>query len=169
MQFLKSIMLIMIVLASMLIGILISKKYSKRVEELREIKTALNMLETKIRFTYEPLPEVFNQIASTTSQNIGEIFSKASFNMKDMVAQEAWEKALEETNLNLNQEDLNILKKMGNLLGKTDADGQISEIRLTNSFVNMQINKAEEEKNKNAKMYRTLGTVIGLAIVIILF
>ena len=32
----------------------------------------------------------------------------------------------------------------------------------------MQIEKAEDERKKNEKMYRTLGSVIGLAIVIIL-
>lgn len=32
----------------------------------------------------------------------------------------------------------------------------------------MQIEKAEKEKAKNEKLYKTLGTVIGLAIVIIL-
>ena len=169
MQILKIIMLIMIVLACMLIGIIISKRYSKRVEELREIRTALNMLETKIKFTYEPLPEIFNQISSNLSQNMGEIFAKASSNMNNMLAKEAWEKALDKNNFNMNQEDINILKKMGGLLGKTDVDGQISEIKLTNSFINTQIKKAEEEKEKNAKMYRTLGTVVGLAIVIILF
>lgn len=47
-------------------------------------------------------------------------------------------------------------------------EGQVSEIELTSSFIDMQINKAEEERKKNEKMYRTLGTVIGLAIVIIL-
>lgn len=32
----------------------------------------------------------------------------------------------------------------------------------------MQIEKAEEERKKNEKMYKTLGVVIGLAVVIIL-
>ena len=58
---------------------------------------------------------------------------------------------------------------MENYYGKTDISGQISEIDLTNTFLDMQIEKAENEKRKNQKMYKTLGTVIGLAIVIILF
>lgn len=52
--------------------------------------------------------------------------------------------------------------------GKTDVEGQVAQIETTKSFIDVQINKAEEERNKNEKMYKTLGTVIGIAIVIIL-
>lgn len=47
-------------------------------------------------------------------------------------------------------------------------DGQVSEFKLTSSYIDAQIEKAEEEKKKNEKLYRTLGTIIGLAIIIIL-
>ena len=57
---------------------------------------------------------------------------------------------------------------MANFCGKTDVEGQISEIRITSDFVDTQIKKAEEECKKNEKLYRTLGTIVGLAIVIIL-
>ncbi len=60
------------------------------------------------------------------------------------------------------------LKKLGKLLGQTDVEGQISEIELTESFLDMQIIKAEEERKKNQKLYKTLGIVTGLIFVIIL-
>ena len=54
------------------------------------------------------------------------------------------------------------------MLGKTDVNGQLSEIELTMSFLDTQITVAQEECKKNEKMYRTLGTIFGLAIIIIL-
>ena len=36
------------------------------------------------------------------------------------------------------------------------------------NFLDIQISYAEESKKKNEKMYRTLGTIFGLAIIIIL-
>ena len=54
------------------------------------------------------------------------------------------------------------------MLGKTDLEGQVSEIKLVQNFLNTQIDIAEKEKQKNEKLYKTLGGVIGLAIVIIL-
>lgn len=52
--------------------------------------------------------------------------------------------------------------------GKTDVEGQISELEVTGNFIDTQIVKAEEERKKNEKLYKTLGTIVGLAIVIIL-
>ena len=61
-----------------------------------------------------------------------------------------------------------ILKELGKVLGQTDADSQVNEIEVTESFLNMQIEKAEEARKKNQKMYKTLGVVVGLVFVIIL-
>ncbi|MBR3163256.1 MAG: hypothetical protein IKF17_04070 [Clostridia bacterium] len=47
-------------------------------------------------------------------------------------------------------------------------DGQVSQIEVTKAFIDMQINKAEEERRKNEKLYKTLGITIGLALVILL-
>ena len=57
---------------------------------------------------------------------------------------------------------------MSKLLGKTNLEGQVSEIKLTQSFLKKQIEYAEQERQKNEKLYKTLGMTIGLAIVILL-
>ena len=92
MQILKYILLVIIFSLSAGIGFTISKIYENRVKELREFQNILNFMKTKIKFTYEPLLEIFTQIE-----------------------------------------------------------------------------KAEEEKKKNQKMYKTLGVVVGLVFCIILF
>ena len=70
--------------------------------------------------------------------------------------------------ISITQEDKDILKELGKVLGQTDADSQVNEIEVTESFLNMQIEKAEEARKKNQKMYKTLGVVVGLVFVIIL-
>lgn len=157
-----------IFLSSSAIGLLISKKYEERVNELKEFKNALNMFETKIKFTYEPIPEIFDQIAKQMKTTVGRTFKLASSNMEVLTAGDAWDIAVDTNSLNINDEDKNILKNLSKLLGKTDIDGQISQIELTSKFLDEQIEKAEKERTKSEKMYRTLGMVIGLAIVIIL-
>ena len=166
----KFIILITIFAGSTSIGFLMSKKYKNRVIELREFKNAINTLETKIKFTYEPIPEIFKQISENLQNNISKIFERASKYIGDCTTKQAWNKAIEEIkpNLSLNNEDIKIMQDLGNLLGKTDVSGQISEIEVTSSFIDTQIIKAEDERKKNEKMYRNLGTIVGLAIVIIL-
>ncbi len=165
---LKIIIYSCIFLSSSAIGVLISRKYEERVNELKEFKNALNMFKTKIKFTYEPIPEIFEQISSQIESNTGKIFKLASSNMEVLTAGDAWSLAVDTDILSINQEDKNILKNLSKLLGQTDVEGQINQIELTAKFLDEQIVKAEQERIKCEKMYRTLGMVIGLAIVIIL-
>ena len=165
---LKYIMIFLVFLISFLIGNLISKKYILRVKELKDFKNALNIIESKIKFTYEPLPEIFIQTSKLLSKNISAIFTQASNNMKSLNAEEAWNKSLEEASTNLYKEDIENMKNFGKMLGKTDKEGQISSLELTKTFIEMQIEKAKIEEEKNSKMYKTLGAIIGLAFVIIL-
>ena len=82
MQVIKYLMLLLILLSSTYIGILISKKYTNRVKELKQMKNALNIFSTKIKFTYEPIPEMFYEISNKIEAQIGEIFKNASEKMK---------------------------------------------------------------------------------------
>ena len=130
----KFILLSVILGISAFIGITISKKYSTRVRELKEMQRALHIFEEKIKFTYQPIPEVFAEIAEKCIPSIAQIF----------------------------------LKVLSKMLGNTALDGQVSEIRLTEKFIDTKIKEAELEKSKNEKLYKTLGLSVGMAIVIIL-
>ena len=152
----KIIIYSLIFLTCSAIGLLKSQKYTHRVNELKEFKNGLNMFKTKIRFTYEPLPEIFKQISGSISPSIGSIFKIASHNMKFYAAGDAWVKAIDTDILNINVEDKNILKDLSKLLGATDLQGQISQIELTENFLDEQIKKAENEREKSESMYRKL-------------
>lgn len=169
MQGIKYILLTGIFGFSTAIGILISKSYQNRVVELKEFKNVLNIMKTKIKFTYEPLAEIFKQIAKENQTSIERIFGQMANQLTYNQAKDVWEDCIQNADISIKQEDKDILKKLGKLLGQTDVDGQVSEIEVTESFLDMQIEKAEEEKKKNQKIYKTLGVVAGLVFVIILF
>lgn len=155
-----------IFLSCSLIGILISKKYVNRVNELREFKNALNMFKTKIRYTYEPIPDIFVEISKSTNSNISAVFKKAAEKMDVCTAGEAWDLALKLEDLNIDEEDKETLKNLSKMLGKTDLEGQLNQIEMTIDFLDKQIKKAEIQKDKSEKMYRTLGVITGIGIVI---
>jgi len=171
MIFFKYIVLFFIFLVSAGIGNLISKKYRNRVYELKSFKEAFNILEAKIKFTYEPLGDIFEEISNLFYKNIiKSVFIDARKNMNNMDLKTSWCTSLDVNKIktSLNNEDINVLKNLGNMLGKTDVEGQLSEIKLNMNFLDTQIMNAEEYCKKNEKMYRTLGTIFGLAIIIIL-
>lgn len=169
MQVIKYFMLFFIFIFCCIIGAAISKKYTYRLEELREMKTALNMFKYKIKFTYEPIPDIFEDISKNMKTNISKIFVLARNFMSSENAGQAWEKSIDISDNYLNKEDKNAIKMLSKMLGITDSEGQISQIEITETFLNKQIEEAEIEKNKNEKLYKKLGITIGLVIVVILF
>ena len=75
---------------------------------------------------------------------------------------------LEETKTNLASEDIEVLKGLSPLLGKVDLEGQAREITLVDTFLDTQLEKAEEMCRKNNKLYKNLGVTVGIAIAIIM-
>jgi stage III sporulation protein AB len=146
----------------------ISNRYSQRANNLRQMKKALNILEAKIVYTYEPLPDIFLEISKKMNGDVGKLFFVARKYMEIDFAGDAWEKSINDSNIILQEEDKEALKSLGKLLGNTDVDGQISQIRLVNNFLDIQIEEAIESKNKNEKLYKKLGVIVGIAVVIVL-
>lgn len=169
MVIIKSLILLGIMGICTQIGIMKSKTYKYRLEQLQEIKNILNIFKTKIKFTYEPIPEIFENIAENTEdKKIREIFRKAAEDMKYLPAGQAFDKNVDNVETYLLEEDKKAIKTLSKLLGKTDIEGQISEIELTDTYIDEQIEKAKQNKSKNEKLYKTMGVIVGLTIVIIL-
>lgn len=156
MLLIKCIMLLAVFGTISMIGIKVSKKYVERVNNLKQIKKALNIFEAKITYTYEELPDIFLEISKKIKGDVGELFFDARKNMELDFAGEAWEKSINNSNIVLLEEDKEALKSLGKLLGKTDIEGQISQVRLVNIFLDEQIKGATESRNKNEVMYKKL-------------
>ena len=170
MGIIKSLFLIAIFGLAVYVGNSQASKYINRLKELISIKSALNIFENKIKFTQSPLEEIFKNIAENCSEkNIKNIFEQLVIDInKNINLHKSWLDTINSKETNLNDEDKKILIDMGKILGSTDVDGQVSNIKITSSFIDRQIEKAEQEKEKNVKMFRTLGIVSGLTIIIIL-
>lgn len=116
MQIIKYCMLFFVFILSILIGRYVSQKYRYRLEELEEIKNALNIFKTKIKFTYEPIPEIFEEISKNTNYNISKLFKNTIENMQYETASLAWDKAIDEFLGNLKKEDKQAIKTLSKLL-----------------------------------------------------
>lgn len=156
-EIIKNINIFIIFCICLIIGKQLAKKYKNRVYELEELKIALNIFKTKLKFTYEPLPEIFKDISEKISNTcIKNIFIIALEKMQELSAEKAWEEAILENVDDLNKEDKNIIKTLSKLLGQLDIEGQISRIEITEELLEKQIENAINEKQKNEKLYRTI-------------
>jgi len=172
MEILRYFFLFGIVAGSTSIGFIISKGYSERLDELNAFNTLINILQNTIKFTKLPLKDIFEQIGNITIKTrVKNIFISCSKKIKDTALEKAWKQAIDEEMdyLNMKNEDFDVIETLGNTLGKTDIDGQMNELNQFKERLNIQIKQAEEEKRKNSKMFKSLGTIAGLVLVIILF
>ena len=172
MGFIRYIFLLLIIIGSTSIGFLLAKRYNSRIQELKKFLNLINIFQNKMKFTHKPLKDIMEETAKISNEDeISDIFLSASVKLKEKPLEMAWKESIDEKTflLNLKKEDIDLIKSLSNLLGKTDIDGQMSEIEQFKILLNSNIKNAEEEKEKNAKMYKSLGTIIGLAIVIILY
>lgn len=119
MQIIKYIMLFFLFISSTILGKMLSQKYVERVKELEDIKNALNIFKTKIKFTYSPISEIFEEISlNSSTKNVSSLFLESKENMKELSASDSWLEALEEIskNMNLQDEDIQKLKTLSKLL-----------------------------------------------------
>ena len=166
MIFIKFLNLGLIVFICFYLGELKAKTYENRVLELNKFQNSLVMFKSKLEFTYETIKEVFLEISQIIYENKNNIFINTLKNNKEIYV--SWTEAIDNEKNNFTCEDKEIIKMFGKLLGKTDIKGQLSQIELTQKLIEKQIEKAECEKDKNSKLYKTVGIISGMAICIIL-
>lgn len=169
MWFIKSLLLFFIFSGSSILGVMVADNYRNRTKELYELKKAFNFFKSRIQYTYEPLKDIFEQISKDIiEENISDIFLNAKNNLETLSAVDSWETAINNSRTSLKKNDIEIIKNFGKILGQTDINGQINQTKLTLDFIENHIKNSEEEQAKNEKLYKTLGVISGLGLVIIL-
>lgn len=169
----KIFLLLLILGVSVIIGSIISSKYSRRVKELQDLITSLEVFETRIRYTYDTIPNCFLFIAKHIKSNVSKIFENAGDrlkNDKNISAGTCLETVIDEEKmfLCLNNEDIEVLKGLCVSLGQTNIEGQNKNIRMILQSLDARLVDAVSEKNKNYKLSRNMGIVVGLMIAILL-
>lgn len=169
----KIISLLLIVALSSFIGVLISNKYNMRVKEIEDIICALDLLETRVKYTYDTIADSFEFIAGNMKTKAYRIFMITASHLldnKNMSAGDIFRNVVEEERifLSLNKEDSEVLKGLGTSLGQMDLEGQLKNIILVKQLLEKQLQEANDEKNKNFKITRNMGVFVGLIIMIIL-
>lgn len=170
---LKIIGCMLVVVSTSYLGFLFSKKYADRPLQLKMLQGMLHMFETEVYYLSSPIGEAFVKITRLNSGPAANIFRSAAEYIESdegLSAFEAWERAVRDNvgRTAFTEEDGDILISFGKSLGNSDMEGQLKNIRFFIAQLKLQEEKAEENRRKNEKLYKHLGVLAGLAIVIIL-
>ena len=164
---------ILIISASGLMGILLSNRLSLRYKELNNLRSSMQLLETEITYGATPLPFALMSISQKTEGLVSRFFSNVAFSLMDrsyFTITDAWchgvEAVLSESPFSLADKEL--IGSFGTVLGCSDREDQKKHFELFYIQIKQQANTAQEEIYKSARMYRSLGFLLGITIFIIL-
>ncbi|UMZ73962.1 hypothetical protein [Natranaerofaba carboxydovora] len=156
------------------IGTKIAWTYRKRPHQLQQLEVQIRSLSSVIDYTATPIPEIFEDLASRYPKETGKIFSEISGLLNEsqdptISLEEAFKTCLEdlEHELSLTSADWEILESLFFNLGKSHRDDQIKLIELTLYQLKNAKNEAEEDRKKNEKMWRYLGVLAGLLLIVL--
>lgn len=154
-------------------GMMVAQGYARRFDELRALHAALALLSTEISFGLTPLPDALEQVGRRAGRRVGELFSDAAALLRcgdGRTAEEAWAQALGRfaAGSALRPEDLAALAGLGATLGASDREDQVCHPALAMERLKSQGMRAEEEARNNVRLWRYLGFLGGVAVVLML-
>lgn len=156
------------------LGIVLSGKFKSRVIQLKELQNVMTQLEFDIDFLNITLDESFERISRNIESPLKSVILYVSDRLKknpgaDM--QRLWSRAISKYryDLALSKEDTGILVDFAKTLGEGNREKEKNNIKLAQMRIKMALEQACTEADKNVKMYRGLGLLAGVFIVIVLF
>lgn len=164
---------VLIVTATGGLGHVASERYRRRPEQLRDVRSVLQALETQISYSLVPLPGALREAGRVGRYPIDELFLDISRRVMESDGThpiEMWKAALGEFDgvIYLNEEDKRTLLTLGECLGCSDREDQLKHIRLAVKRLDDSEVLAWEERRKNENLFRLLGVLGGLAVAILL-
>lgn len=163
----------LILILSSVIGFAFGNIYGKRAKNLLDLQYCIRVLQSEIINGNIPLPEALENVSIKGRGGMSKLFKEIKDDLVNEKREDIYysfflQKELLKTKYAFNSEDIEIFLYLGKILGKTNSKDQDKNMTFIINQFEHHYNEADEEKSKNTKLYRTLGFLIGLGVVIIL-
>lgn len=170
---LKTLLLAIIFTICTSIGFLYSKLFCNRLGNLIYLEQCVKMLETEIVYGATVLPEALENIYVKGNPKVGFIFKEIKEDLIENKREDVYlsflsVKELLYDKLHLKKTDVETFMSLGRVVGTSSRKDQEKNFILILNQISGLILDAREERDKNEKLYRTLGVVTGIGIIIIL-
>jgi len=144
-----------------------------RRQDLLEFKKALLILKSEIEYIASPLPEAMANIAVRTTPPVARLFALFAESLKHNesgeTAYQLWLSAIGECKkqIFLKEEDWEAISSFGKTLGYLDKQMQLDSIGFTCGYIDQEVAVLQSEIEKSRRMYRSLGIIGGILLVVI--
>jgi len=165
---------LIVIVASTAYGFYRAMIYGKRLEQLKQLIYSLKRLKTDIQFGLTPLPEAFLHIGSQMSAPFGQFYIRLSERLihsnSEVSFTAIWNDELNNASYDsyLTKQQYDILLQLGTVLGTSDVEDQQQHLQTAIERLILEESVASEEQVKYASLWRSLGALLGVALVILL-
>jgi len=165
--------MVLVLAASSALGFYLSSLSKFRKQDLLEFKKALLILKSEIEYIAAPLPDAISNIASRTANPVSKIFTHFAQNLKNNTdgetAYRLWLEAIQAYKKEsfLKKGDWELLECFGKTLGYLDKQMQVDSIKFTTDYLDSQVAELQAESSKNQRMYRSLGVIGGILLLVV--
>lgn len=142
-----------------------------RVRDLRGLIAGLSAMERALTARLEPLDGMLSGAAESAEGRPQEFFQFCRRGVARLAGRSfagLWESALEAVPLRLEEADLSILRQLGGVLGRYDADSQAAALLQAVKQLEEQLAEGQEQRRRLGKVYGTMGVAAGLFFTILL-
>jgi stage III sporulation protein AB len=152
----------------------IAARYSRRPRELRDIQTAVAVLQTEVEYGATPLPAALGQAARAAGEPVGAIFTATARRLEEgggITPGEAMRAAITAgaAATALKDEDLEVLLALAGVLGSTGRADQVRHLQLARRRLEGEEARAQEERQRFERTARYLGVLSGAALTLLLW
>ena len=155
------------------LGILFSLSFKKRVTQLEDFRHIVKQLEFDIDFLNTPLCDSLKRLSNLCDGGIGDVITYVYKGLSVggcVEMKRLWKDAVErfEYELALNDEDKKIIIEFAGSLGCGDRIREKNNIKATAMRLDVAIDEARGLAVTNSRMYRGLGFLTGIFIIIVM-
>lgn len=160
----RAIFSLLAVILSVKIGFMMSDRLKKRAEQLRLLISAFEQASELMKYRAVETDELLRTLCGQNSFKESEFLRLLGGERERGTAlREAWQKAAEEAAY-FSEDDRQILFYLGERLGTTDPEGQLSLLSLSRTFAEKNLAEAEEAYRDKGLLIKKTAILCGAAV-----
>lgn len=163
--------MLFIALGFSLFGFYAASVYEKKVEILEDIVMMLSVMQTQLRYSCIPIASLLGRLEENRRINgLGFISECKKGTENGEPFPESWRRCIENEKelCRLIPEVLPYLIQIGEDLGTTDLEGQLSCCEYYENVFRRELAEKEAQSGKYSKLFPTLGVMLGISAVILI-
>lgn len=165
---------LMIIISGTMTGIDLSNRFVTRIKQLTQIKKMLILISGEIKYNNSNIRFALEKISSNADPFISNflkmVYEKLD-NLNGTDIYNIWKECGQQYFSNescLNEQDIKKIIEIGEFLGITDRETQINNFELYLEQIQIDITEAEKMRENKCRVYKTIGTMAGMLISVVI-